>query len=83
MLYANFYIDIPFHQVEPVLFNTRDEKVHQRKKKYLSPAFSAMNLGEYEPHMTEQIGKLMRCFERLVQKSEPAVLDFNEYCKSV
>lgn len=33
--------------------------------------------------MTEQIGKLMQCFGRLVQRSQQAELDFNDYCKFI
>lgn len=73
--------DIPFHQVEPVLFNTRDQRIHQRKKKYLSPAFSAKNLQEYEPYMTGTIGKLMDCLNRQTEVSGHAQIDFNVYCE--
>ncbi|GLI76801.1 hypothetical protein PoHVEF18_005079 [Penicillium ochrochloron] len=66
--------------VEPVLFNTRDTRVHQRKKKYLSPAFSAKNLNDYEPHMSVQIAKLMACINRHTQSNGEAQIDFNEYC---
>lgn len=71
---------IPFHQVKPVLFNTRSTETHQRKRRYLSPAFSAKNLSEYEPYMTVQIQKLMECIRRMNNSGEKQ-LDFNEYGK--
>ncbi|KAJ5299697.1 cytochrome P450 [Penicillium atrosanguineum] len=72
----------PFYEdksVEPVLFNTRDQRIHQRKKKYLSPAFSAKNLHEYEPYMTRTIGKFMACLNRQTAVSDQAQIDFNVY----
>lgn len=71
---------LPFHQVEPVLFNTRDTQTHQRKKKYLSAAFSTKNLAEYEPYMSEQIAKLIRCFGRHTEIGK-ALVNFNDYCE--
>ena len=74
---------LPFHQVEPVLFNTRDPKIHQRKKKIVSPAFSARGLQDFEPHMSRDIRKLMDLIDERVQTSGGAIrLDFNEYCSS-
>lgn len=71
----------PFHQVEPVLFNTRDPKIHQRKKKIISPAFSARALQEFEPHMNNNIRKLIELIIHQLQESKgPAKLDFNIYC---
>ncbi|OQE11322.1 hypothetical protein PENFLA_c072G04756 [Penicillium flavigenum] len=52
-LKADFY-DV-FVQVKPGLFNTREVEVHQRKRKFLNPAFSARALREFEPHMDEEI----------------------------
>ncbi|KAJ5861995.1 cytochrome P450 [Penicillium solitum] len=72
----------PFYEdksIEPVLFNTRDVQIHHRKRKYLSPAFSAKNLNEYEPYMAMQIRKLMECFHRRIENSGTVQLDFNEY----
>lgn len=40
-----------FFQVRAVVFNARDVGEHQRKRKYLNPAFSARALSEFEPHM--------------------------------
>jgi benzoate 4-monooxygenase len=52
-LKADFY-DV-FVQVKPGVFNTREVEVHQRKRKFLNPAFSARALREFEPHMDEEI----------------------------
>jgi hypothetical protein len=71
---------LPFHQVEPVLFNTRSTETHQRKRRYMSPAFSAKNLNEYEPYMAVQIQKLVECIRRMNNSGETQ-LDFNEYGK--
>jgi benzoate 4-monooxygenase len=72
---------LPFHQVEPVLFNTRNVQIHQRKKKIMNPAFSARNLRDFEPHMSENIRKLMNCIRRQLDSSKSTKLDFNVYCK--
>ncbi|KAJ6111186.1 hypothetical protein N7486_003421 [Penicillium sp. IBT 16267x] len=69
----------PFHQVEPVLFNTRDVQIHQRKKKILSPAFSAKNLQEFEPHMSATIQKFTACILRRLEPAQFTEIDFNEY----
>ncbi|KAB8256858.1 cytochrome P450 [Aspergillus pseudonomiae] len=76
-----FYQDIilPFHQVEPVLFNTRSPQVHQRKKKMVSPAFSAKSLQEFEPYMTKNMQKLIKSIHEQLQTSERITLDFNVY----
>ncbi|KAL3440815.1 cytochrome P450 [Aspergillus insuetus] len=66
--------------VEPVLFNTRDTKIHQRKKKIVSAAFSARGLQDFEPHMSKDIRKLIDLINERVNTSEgTARLDFNEY----
>ncbi|EUC43620.1 hypothetical protein COCMIDRAFT_100407 [Bipolaris oryzae ATCC 44560] len=44
-----------FLQVTPVLFNVRDTDAHQRKRKYLNPAFSARALSDFEPHMDNEM----------------------------
>jgi benzoate 4-monooxygenase len=78
---TNIRLALPFHQVEPVLFNTRDRKIHQRKKKIMSPAFSARGLQDFEPHMSRDIRKLIDLINERVQASGGmARLDFNEYC---
>jgi benzoate 4-monooxygenase len=44
-----------FLQVTPVVFNARDPKVHQQKRRYMNPAFSAKALTEFEPAMDAEI----------------------------
>ncbi|KAH7304651.1 cytochrome P450 [Rhexocercosporidium sp. MPI-PUGE-AT-0058] len=63
-----------FHQVEPVLFNTTDLSIHQRKKKYISPAFSARNLQEFEPHMNPNIATLAAHCQEVAKRSR--MMDF-------
>ncbi|KNG90019.1 hypothetical protein ANOM_001587, partial [Aspergillus nomiae NRRL 13137] len=70
---------LPFHQVEPVLFNTRSPQVHQRKRKIVSPAFSAKSLQEFEPYMTKNMQKLIKSIHEQLQTSERITLDFNVY----
>lgn len=70
---------IPFHQVRPVIFNTRDTQVHQRKRKYLNPAFSAQNLSQFEKYMVEDILRLKFCCDRKISVAE-GKLDFCRYC---
>ena len=74
-----FSVNLPFFQVEPVVFNTRDVRIHQRKRKILNPAFSPKNLQDFEPHMSINIQKLTACVMRRLQCSEWAELDFNRY----
>ncbi|OGM40378.1 hypothetical protein ABOM_010596 [Aspergillus bombycis] len=70
---------LPFHQVEPVLFNTRNPQVHQRKKKIVSPAFSAKRLQDFEPYMMKNMQKLIKSIDQRLQTSERITLDFNVY----
>jgi benzoate 4-monooxygenase len=44
-----------FMQVRPVVFTARDTAVHQRKRKYLNPAFSNRGMADFEPYMDEEI----------------------------
>jgi len=44
-----------FMQVRPVVFTARDVAVHQRKRKYLNPAFSNRGMSDFEPHMDAEI----------------------------
>jgi hypothetical protein len=75
-------VHFPFYQVEPVIFGTKDQRIHQHKKrKVLSPDFATRNLNEYETYLTEQIGKLMGCFDRCTELSGQVQLDLNEYCE--
>ncbi|KAF5970007.1 putative benzoate 4-monooxygenase cytochrome P450 [Fusarium bulbicola] len=65
-----------FHQVTPVVFNTRIVSERTRKRKYINPAFSARALSDFEPHMDDEIlgwkGQLLKISNR----SEPR-LDFS------
>ncbi|KAL2784284.1 cytochrome P450 [Aspergillus keveii] len=57
-----------------------DPKLHQRKKKIVSPAFSARGLQDFEPHMSRDIRKLIDLMDERVRTSNGATrLDFNEY----
>ncbi|KAF2501404.1 cytochrome P450 [Lophium mytilinum] len=55
---------------EPVLFNTRDMSIHQRKRKYVSPAFSARNLQDFEEHMNPSITRLVQYMQKCVTESK-------------
>ncbi|KAF4334741.1 benzoate 4-monooxygenase cytochrome P450 [Fusarium beomiforme] len=44
-----------FHQVTPVVFNTRNVSEHTRKRKYINPAFSSRALSDFEPYMDAEI----------------------------
>jgi benzoate 4-monooxygenase len=44
-----------FHQVTPVVFNTRNVSEHTRKRKYINPAFSSRALLDFEPYMDAEI----------------------------
>ena len=44
-----------FMQVTPVVFTARDVAAHQRKRKYLNPAFSARGLADFEPYMDTEV----------------------------
>lgn len=45
----------------------------------MSSAFSAKNLQEFEPHMSKDIRKLVDSFQRRLEGSKTAALDFNVY----
>lgn len=45
----------------------------------MSSAFSARNLQEFEPHMSKDIRKLVDSFQRRLERSKTAALDFNVY----
>ncbi|KAJ6194680.1 cytochrome P450, partial [Bipolaris maydis] len=64
-----------FLQVTPVVFNVRDPDAHQRKRKFLNPAFSAKALSDFEPHMnTELLAWKKRLLEMV--KGGSASVDF-------
>jgi benzoate 4-monooxygenase len=62
LLKSEFYD--AFHQVRPVVFNTRDAHEHQRKRKYMNPALSARALSKFEPYMDEDLCKWKQKFLR-------------------
>lgn len=61
------------------MFNTRNLSVHQRKRKYVNPAFSARNLQDFEEHMAPSILRLVRSMQQCVVESKP--FDFPRWCK--
>jgi benzoate 4-monooxygenase len=70
---------VPFHQVEPVLFNTRDAEIHTRKWKYMHAAFSRRNLLDFEVYMDPNIRLLVRHLQTCATKSE--ALNFHKWGK--
>ncbi|KAE9365924.1 cytochrome P450 [Stipitochalara longipes BDJ] len=66
-----------FHQVEPVLFNTRDAEVHNRKWKLMNAAFSPRNLNEFEVYMDPHITSLVKRFQSYAIKAE--TFDFQRW----
>jgi benzoate 4-monooxygenase len=73
LLKSEFYDT--FHQVRPVVFNTRDAHEHQRKRKFMNPAFSARALSKFEPYMDEDLCKWKRKFFEMTEKPDPVVVD--------
>src|SRR6478735_1136368 len=65
-----------FHQVTPVVFNTRNVSEHTRKRKYINPAFSARALSDFEPHMDAEIAGWKRQLLKISNGSKPRV-DFS------
>ena len=71
-----------FVQVKPGVFNTRDTGVHQRKRKYMNPAFSTRALADFEPHMDEELLKWKNKLLVIASTETPAKLDFAVWSKS-
>ncbi|QGI76992.1 hypothetical protein CEK25_001898 [Fusarium fujikuroi] len=65
-----------FHQVTPVVFNTRNVSEHTRKRKYINPAFSARALSDFEPYMDTEIFGWKRQLLKISNGSNPRV-DFS------
>lgn len=65
-----------FHQVTPVVFNTRNVSEHTRKRKYINPAFSARALSGFEPHMDAEIVAWKRQLLKISNGASPRV-DFS------
>ncbi|KAJ9145433.1 benzoate 4-monooxygenase cytochrome p450 [Pleurostoma richardsiae] len=64
-----------FVQVTPVVFNTRDVSTHQRKRRYMNPAFSARALSDFEPYMDAELSKWKRQLFRMLDERGEANLD--------
>ncbi|KAK2690182.1 hypothetical protein QWA68_010903 [Fusarium oxysporum] len=65
-----------FHQVTPVVFNTRNVSEHTRKRKYINPAFSARALSDFEPYMDAEVVGWKRQLLKISNGSKPRV-DFS------
>jgi benzoate 4-monooxygenase len=65
-----------FLQVRPVVFNARDIALHQRKRKYMNPAFSARALSEFEPIMDADLLLWKRKLLAMTERKGSARLDF-------
>ncbi|RVX71143.1 hypothetical protein B0A52_03509 [Exophiala mesophila] len=66
-----------FLQVTPVVFNCRGVPTHQRKRKYMNPAFSARALQDFEPYMDEELRKWQaKLLEMTEGPDQATVLDF-------
>ncbi|KAK5072435.1 hypothetical protein LTR51_005071 [Lithohypha guttulata] len=66
-----------FVQVKPVVFNTRDTEVHQRKRKYMNPAFSARALSAFEPYMDIELLSWKRRLLDMTAAQDFADIDFS------
>lgn len=71
-----------FLQVRPVVFTARDVDVHQRKRKYVNPAFSARALREFEPMMTAEVQVWKKRLLGFVEGQGQAEIDFVTWSKS-
>lgn len=60
-----------FMQVTPVVFTARDVHAHQRKRKYLNPAFANRGLADFKSHMDLEIGDWIREINQLSGTSQP------------
>lgn len=70
-----------FHQVRPVVFNTRNVQEHQRKRKYMNPAFSARALSKFEPCMDEEVCRWKLKILEMTAKPEPVIVDLGTWSK--
>jgi benzoate 4-monooxygenase len=76
-LKADFYD--AFVQVEPGLFNTRDVRVHSRKRRYMNPAFSARALSEFEPYMDNELLSWKNQLKGMLDGKQSAMVNFVEW----
>jgi benzoate 4-monooxygenase len=51
------------------LFNTRNRADHARKRKIVSAIFSMKNVLEFEPHVREYVGLLIKQWDRLGEEA--------------
>ncbi|KAH7304635.1 cytochrome P450, partial [Rhexocercosporidium sp. MPI-PUGE-AT-0058] len=65
-----FYED-KAHVSSPVLFNTRNVQIHQRKRKYINPAFSARNLQDFVEYMNPSISRIVQVMRNHASNLEP------------
>ena len=63
-----------FMQVTPVVFTARDVRAHQRKRKYLNPAFSSRGLADFEAHMDGELQDWIGQLDLMCKAGE--VVDF-------
>lgn len=70
-----------FLQVTPVVFNVKDPVAHQRKRKYMNPAFSARALADFEPAMDEELLGWKKKLLEFAKSKEPTI-DFTVWSKS-
>ncbi|KAH8692566.1 cytochrome P450 [Phaeosphaeriaceae sp. PMI808] len=49
------FVRIGPNHVTLVIFNVRDSESHQRKRKYMNPAFSARAISDFEPYIDDKI----------------------------
>lgn len=53
------------------VFNTRDRTDHTRKRKMIAHAFSPKSVGEFEPHMTSNVGRWVDRLDRISSSTPP------------
>lgn len=70
-----------FLQVRPVVFNARDMGLHQRKRKYMNPAFAARALSEFEPSMDVDLLVWKRQLLAMTERTKSANVDFAIWSK--
>ena len=79
LLKSEFYD--AFHQVRPVVFNTRNVREHQRKRKCMKPAFSARALSKFEPYMDDELCKWKLKIFEMTEDPDPVTVDLVTWSK--
>lgn len=79
LLESEFYD--AFHQVRPVVFNTRYVQEHRRKREHMNPAFSARALSKFEPYMDEELCKWKLKILEMTETPELAIVDLVTWSK--